>query len=352
MPQAIKIWEIRDDNTLTALPLSKVDREQQLEDWLADDIGIISDDFLVIGRQVRTAYDGYIDLLCLDSRGDLVVIELKRGKTPREVTAQSLDYASWVKGLSNDAVAEIAEQYLKDRGPLEAAFRLKFGAELPDILNEGHKIVIVAEEMDESTERIVQYLSDAGIGINVATIQYFQSNDGREMLAQVFLIEPAKAAAKTQSALKRRPYLSYDQLDEIARQNGVVELYDSLVRGLEGIFDQRGTTTSTLGFRGKFGSSVKIIFSLIPGSSDNERGLHFQIYAHRLATYLSIDLELVCAVLPNDHGPWTYWPNHPPDTPQEAVDDASGYSGYFANMSEVRSFVDSLQQFKRRNVAS
>jgi RecB family endonuclease NucS len=65
---------------------------------------MIADDFLVIGRQVRTDYDGYIDLLCLDSRGDTVIIELKRGRTPREVTAQSLDYASWVKELSRETI--------------------------------------------------------------------------------------------------------------------------------------------------------------------------------------------------------------------------------------------------------
>ena len=38
--------------------------------------------FLVIGREVETDFGGYIDLLCIDAVGDLVVIELKREGPP------------------------------------------------------------------------------------------------------------------------------------------------------------------------------------------------------------------------------------------------------------------------------
>ena len=55
---------------------------------------MLDPDLLVIGRQVPTGFGGTVDLLCLDPTGALVVVELKKGKTPREVTAQALDYAS------------------------------------------------------------------------------------------------------------------------------------------------------------------------------------------------------------------------------------------------------------------
>ena len=50
----------------------------------------------MIGREVETDFGGSIDILCIDAEGDLVIVELKRDRTPREVTAQALDYASWV----------------------------------------------------------------------------------------------------------------------------------------------------------------------------------------------------------------------------------------------------------------
>jgi hypothetical protein len=340
MPQAIRIWEIR-DNTLNELPRPQIDLEARLEQWLESDISMIADDFLVVGRQVRTDYDGYIDLLCLDSRGDTVIIELRRGRTPREVTAQALDYASWVKDLSREAIINTWNDYPRKTGPLEEAFRAKFDEELPEILNESHRITIVAEEMDESTERIVRYLSDAGIGINVATVQHFQTSDGQEMLAQVFLIEPVRVAAKAQAASKRRPPLSYEELETTAEENGVGTLYTSLVNGLEGIFDQRGTTVSSIAFRGRLEGSVKVIFSLIPGSSDSERGLHFQVYVPRLATYLGMNTEQVCTLLPADREEWAYWPAAP--------DDLRGYAGNFKSMNEIESFVAALKGAKAQN---
>ncbi len=94
MPQDVKIWEIQGGNVLKEIKKSKLEVEERIENWLEKDISIISSDLLVIGRQVETDFGGVIDLLCLDYNGDVVIVELKRDKTPREVTAQVLDYAS------------------------------------------------------------------------------------------------------------------------------------------------------------------------------------------------------------------------------------------------------------------
>lgn len=244
MPQAIRIWEVKNNNTLHELPHPKINLEERLEQWLESDISMLSDDYLVIGCQVPTDFGGRIDLLCLDSRGNAVILELKRGLTPREVTAQALDYASWVKGLSREKIIEIANRYLDERGPLEEAFQAKFNEELPEILNESHQAIVVAEEIDPSTERIVRYLSDAGIGINVATVQHFQTTSGQEMLAQVFLIKPADIVAKAQATSKRSPNLTYEQLQSIANEKGVGNLYARLSEGLLIVFGLRGATMS------------------------------------------------------------------------------------------------------------
>ena len=89
--------------------------------------------------------------------GDLVVVELKRDKTPREITAQVLDYASWVKDLSSEQIKETADAYLGSTGPLEEAFRRHFGAELPDTLNEDHAMLVVGSEIDDGTVVLSAY---------------------------------------------------------------------------------------------------------------------------------------------------------------------------------------------------
>ena len=116
--QTIRLWEMASNQALSEVTSTEIPLEGRLEDWLESDISMLAPDLLVIGRQVRTAFGGLIDLLCIDKVGDAVAIELKKGRTPREVTAQTLDYASWVKDLSPDELAKIAEDYLNSRGLL------------------------------------------------------------------------------------------------------------------------------------------------------------------------------------------------------------------------------------------
>ncbi|MCH8088199.1 MAG: DUF91 domain-containing protein, partial [Chloroflexi bacterium] len=101
MPQNIRIWKVTDCESLCEVSKSRLDLEEKLEKWLEGDISMIGDDLLIIGRQVETEYGGFLDFLCIDNKGDLVVVELKRDRTPRDVTAQVLDYASWIKDLSS-----------------------------------------------------------------------------------------------------------------------------------------------------------------------------------------------------------------------------------------------------------
>ena len=193
--QKIRLWEITPDQKLAELNRNQISLEERLEDWLENDISVLDRNLLVIGRQVSTDFGGAIDLLCLDKRGDTVVIELKKGKTPREVTAQALDYASWVKVLSSERLADIADAHFGVENSLASEFQTRFGEDLPGELNLNHRSLIVAEEVDASTERIVRYLSDINVPINVATVQHFRDRDGREILAQVYLIEPKEAEA-------------------------------------------------------------------------------------------------------------------------------------------------------------
>ncbi len=158
MPTTLKLWAIEENHPKPVKP-EKLDLESRLEDWVAEDISLISEDLLIIGRQVPTEYGGIIDILALNHEGDLVVVELKRDKTPRDIVAQVLDYASCLDGWGGSKIEEVASDYLGD-APLTEAFRTKFKVEYPDVLNTRCRLYIVATHLDAASERIVEFLSE------------------------------------------------------------------------------------------------------------------------------------------------------------------------------------------------
>ncbi len=327
MADEARLWRIEAGDALREMTQSHLDLEARLEQWLKNDISILSSDLLVIGQQVSTDFGCFIDLLCMNQTGDLIVVELKRDKTPREITAQALDYGSWVVDLSNERVTAIAEDYL--HGRLEEAFKARFGCELPETLNDSHGLVVVGSQIDASSERIIKYLSRVyGVNINAATFQYFKDVDGSELLARVFLIEPTEVDSNIQKggSSKRRPNLTYEQLEELAQQNGVEDLYRYAVAALEHCL-QKGTTLSSIAFSASFNESRKVVMSLIPRESSSDEGLRFQVYLLRFRTLLGLTEEETQAILPVNRQPWAYY--------GAADADWQGFQGFIKSTDEI-----------------
>jgi len=197
MPIELGIWRI--DEGLEAIQSVSLNLESRLEEILVEDISIASPNWMIIGRQVRTAYDKLTDLLAIDSSGNLVLIELKRDKTYRDIVAQVLDYGSWIKSLEDDDIAQIYQAYLSkfhpdgDHVSIDEAFCKRFSVkEMPDDLNDSHELVIVASNLDAATERIVTYLSEEyDVKINAVFFRVFKDGD-REYLTRAWLREPSQ----------------------------------------------------------------------------------------------------------------------------------------------------------------
>lgn len=195
-----KLWKVDKEN-LILVNSDHLDLEERIHKWIENDISIILPNAILIGSKIKTDHGKEIDLLAIDENGDLIIIELKRGLTPREVTAQALDYASWVNTLKEEDVNDL----LNKRGINKSVSELlseKFDNNEDVDINENQKIYIVASSIDTITERICKYLASNGLQINVLTFDYF-NDEGREYVARNFLVTE-----------------SYSPKDNVKKRNG------------------------------------------------------------------------------------------------------------------------------------
>lgn len=147
-----------------------------------------SEPVIWIGRQVSTSYGNIADLIGLDSQGSGVVVELKRGTTPRDIVAQVLEYTTWLSRLDENDINELAMKYWRTRGTnyasLDEAFINVFDIEANDIpyINLSQKTVIIGQEISPEVKDVVHYLRDHGLDIYCWKFTYHVNKNGEEML--------------------------------------------------------------------------------------------------------------------------------------------------------------------------
>lgn len=189
------IWKIGEKPQ--PLATVKLDSEALLEAQIVKDISILNTGWLLIGQQVYTDFGKCIDLLAIDATGSIIIIELKKHKTPRDVVAQAIDYAAWVETLPIERITQIYKEYSKKQRMIEAsfdkAFQAKFGVSpVEDEINSSHQMVIVAAELDASTERIINYLNDkASVPVNAVFFTVF-NDGGNQYLSRAWMIDPVE----------------------------------------------------------------------------------------------------------------------------------------------------------------
>ena len=225
------LWSL---NHKEIVPFGALESEKELEDVLQSHIDLLNPNWLVIGRQVKTPNGKFLDLLCMDRNEDLVVIELKKDLTPREVTAQVIEYASYMSEMKPEELAQIYTKYCADyhveSASLNEAFQHKFGKPLDDEqVNQKVQMIIVASEMDSGTEHIIQYLRNTyNVDVNILFFRVFKHGQER-FLSRVWYEEELALEETSIQALEwnQEYYVAYgvqgeDRNWEDARKYGFV----------------------------------------------------------------------------------------------------------------------------------
>ncbi len=205
----IDLWAVAADGKPSKLSDANVS-EEKLEDMIVAEPRLFSpdDEWILIGRQERTSTGGRVDLVGLTRDGVPVVIELKKGLSSRDVTAQILEYASWAQELTLDNFCEMYRRFTeKEHGvakDLLVEFRQKFKEDLKKENDGEHdpQLIIIASTFDPVTEKIVAYLKKQEIPINILDFHVFSHGD-KKILSRTWLYDPAFLQIESGSASEK-----------------------------------------------------------------------------------------------------------------------------------------------------
>ncbi|MBA3362197.1 MAG: DUF4268 domain-containing protein [Acidimicrobiia bacterium] len=220
MPTRMALWRLTEDGAAFPVVEERLSAEALIESAVESAPDLLGVDVLIIGQQVQTP-SGPLDLLAIDAAGQLVVVENKRDRTPREVLAQTIDYAAFIATMTFDEVLTIYQTYRAHSGVLDAdlveAFEERFGEPL-DTLADTPRMIIVASRLDDSTERMIDFLADRfGVPVNAALFQPFAGGlVGRTWLRPEESIRLQSRAANTES--REEAKLFWDAWLPVGRQ--------------------------------------------------------------------------------------------------------------------------------------
>lgn len=191
MATEIKTWQIIDGKLQpidTTMSQEGRTEAYDLEAWIVSNPSIISSDLAIIGRQVTTK-SGSIDLLAIDKSGNLIIIELKRDKLPREALAQAIDYVSDVAYWSIEKLSETCTKF--NGKSLEVTLNETFqDIDLESVnVNESQRIILAGFAIESSLERMIEWLSDKfNVNINAVILHYVKTRSGDELLTKTAII--------------------------------------------------------------------------------------------------------------------------------------------------------------------
>lgn len=210
-----------------------IDLEKHLEGWIENSPAALCEEpFIWIGRQATAASESTVvfpDLLGIDKDGNLVIVEFKKGKTPREVVAQLLEYATWGNELSDDSVRNIAENYFintnkTEQKTLEDEFKEIFEAEEIPSFNQRQRLFIVAEEILPSVSRVCRFLRMShGIDINCIQFSIFETGSGeilvnsQTIVGQEDVVPPKKSLKDRWAGEKPVKQVVWEAIQEITK---------------------------------------------------------------------------------------------------------------------------------------
>jgi hypothetical protein len=185
----------------TTFSLAGIHERRDLQRLLREHIEVIAPETLVIAEEFGDWEDSRrrIDLLAIDKKANLVVIELKRTEDGGHMDLQSIRYAAMVSHMTFDQAADVFGRYLKHLSRADVDPRMAILDFLGwDEPNDGEfaqdvRIVLASAEFSKELTSSVLWLNDYEIDIRCIRLKPY-SHNGHTLVDVQQIIPPPEAA--------------------------------------------------------------------------------------------------------------------------------------------------------------
>ena len=192
--------------------------EREIQNMLLDDISVIipdpenSPELRVIKDEFSKwkETDRRIDLLCVDSDANLVVVELKRKGDGGHMDLQSIRYSAMISNMTFDEAVDAYQEYLDKNNELEKNAKsrlLEFLGKSEDNIDEffGNdvRIILVSPEFSKEITNTVLWLNDRGDPF-ITCIKTKPYKLGDRLLVNVEQIIPLEETSDFTMSYKRK----------------------------------------------------------------------------------------------------------------------------------------------------
>ncbi|RLC35722.1 hypothetical protein DRH14_00035 [Candidatus Shapirobacteria bacterium] len=165
-----------------------------IEEWIEKTPEILGEELLIIGKELRLSSGIRLDLLAVDKKANLVIIELKRDDSGSGVEWQAVKYTSYCSNFLPDDIFKYYAEYLETDEYGAKSKIEEFIAEEIDELNKKQRIILVSREFRSDVISAVLWLRDYEIDIECIKLKPHLDPENESLFVTSDLIIPLPEA--------------------------------------------------------------------------------------------------------------------------------------------------------------
>lgn len=282
------LYEVTSEN-LSKIPQTTFDQARlreraDLQRLMQKQIDVILDETLVIAEEFGDWDESKrrIDLLGLDKRANLVVIELKRTEDGGHMELQAIRYAAMVSKMTFEKAVDIYGDYLSKSGDNTDARTailefLEWEEPREDLFAQNVRIALVSANFSKEVTTTVLWLNESGLDIRCIRLTPYDDN-GRVFIVVQHII-PLPEAAEYQIQIREKEQKERQERTE--RNRPYYKFWESLLTLAEGRTDLHAnispSTNDSLNVRKGGGTYLSYVI--------NQHNSRVGLYTYRAGVY-------------------------------------------------------------------